>query len=155
MIRNASALVALMMMMISLCLSAVACASPTTSEGAEAEEVVTRGVVFQTVQDPDGSFRFELRAANGELLLTSDAFAAAADVEAGIERVLTHGNDHRNVAIEATAGGFVFHVRTPAGERIGTSDPYASRASAERGATTFRALIRIEQQHRIEAAPPA
>jgi len=48
---------------------------------------------FEVFQDASGGFRFNLLAANGQTIATSESYSSRAAAEAGIESVKTNAAD--------------------------------------------------------------
>lgn len=152
MIRHICALAALVV----LSLSSVACVAGN-EDGTEAEEPsasgetsqdsVSRSATFRTFEGADGLHYFHLVAGNGEIVLQSEAYTTRAFAQDGLASVIENGNDQRNYAFrQATSGEWYFTLSAANGELIGMSELYPTKSNAERGASTVRALVRIEQQ---------
>ena len=95
----------------------------------------------------DGEFFFNLKASNGEIILTAtDSYKTMEDCEKGIEAVkknaLSAVEDQtrsESVALpkyelyQDKAGEFRFRLKAPDGDIIGKSESYKAKASAKKG----------------------
>jgi hypothetical protein len=96
-----------------------------------------------------GQFMFNLLAANGETVLTSESYTTKASAQDGIEAV------RKNSPVEAsyerktaTSGEPYFVLRSPNHEVIGTSEMYSSKAAREEGiASPSGALLPTRGDH--------
>jgi len=132
---------------LSLSAAAVGCAAPTEDTQAEAEEtqdLVSRSAYFESFQGLDNQFYFHLVAANGQNVLRSEGYKAAASAEGGIASVLANGGDKRNFEVkQAESGEWYFNLVAGNNEVVGSSHLYSTKSNAERGARTVRALVRL------------
>ena len=79
-------------------------------------------------------FRFNLRAGNNEIILTSEAYEAKASAENGIESVRTNSQiPIRFDSRTAKDGSPYFVLKAGNGEIIGTSEMYSSTAAKDNG----------------------
>lgn len=82
----------------------------------------------------DNQFLFNLKAANGEVILTSERYRAKAGAEAGIASVRTNSPlDERYERKLATDKKPYFVLKAANGEIIGKSETYNSPAAMENG----------------------
>lgn len=80
----------------------------------------------------NGEYQFNLRAGNGETVLTSEGYATKSGCKAGIQSVRNNCfDDTRYERIEAITGRWRFNLRASNGRIIGTSKAYESRAGME------------------------
>jgi len=87
----------------------------------------------------DGQFFFNLHASNGEIVLTSEHYAAKPSAMAGIESV--RNNAQREGAFElkeSTSGKHYFVLKATNGQVVGQGQMYGSRASAEHGIASVK-----------------
>lgn len=160
MIANIRALASLAAV-VSLALSAAACAAPTEAEPSPNEDVsvesdlASRSAFFETFEGADGRFYFHLMAMNGENVLRSEGYATLEGAEKGAEAVLANGHDKRNFETRVAANGDAyFVVKAQNNEIVGTSELYASKTNAERGAATVRRLVRLSRAaNELQVAP--
>lgn len=89
---------------------------------------------FEVKPAAKGQFRFNLKAANGEIILTSETYKSKDGCLNGIESVRKHSaadeNFDRRVAKD---GKPYFALKASNGQDIGRSEMYNSKASMERG----------------------
>jgi len=79
-------------------------------------------------------FSFNLKAANHEVILTSQAYESKASAENGIESVRSNGTDDSNFERKVSTGGKpFFSLKAANGQIIGTSERYDSDAAMEKG----------------------
>ncbi|MDR2235808.1 MAG: YegP family protein [Chryseobacterium sp.] len=82
----------------------------------------------------NNDFQFNLKAGNGQIILTSQGYASKASCENGIESVKTHSQDEtkyeRNTAKD---GRTYFNLKAGNGQVIGTSQMYESENGMENG----------------------
>jgi uncharacterized protein YegP (UPF0339 family) len=81
-----------------------------------------------------GKFRFNLRAGNNEIILTSETYEVKASAENGIESVRTNSQiAARFDSRTAKDGSPYFVLKAGNGEIIGTSEMYSSTAAKDNG----------------------
>lgn len=81
-----------------------------------------------------GQFRFNLKAANGKIVLSSERYTTKESARSGIESVRKNGpSDGRYDRRVAKNGEPYFVLLAANGEIIGRSETYSSRAAMERG----------------------
>lgn len=89
---------------------------------------------FEIKAGKTGKFRFNLKASNGQVILTSEAYDARAAAVRGIESVRKNSsNDKRFERKTAKDGSAYFVLKAANGEPIGKSEMYKSTASMENG----------------------
>lgn len=77
---------------------------------------------------------FNLKAANHEVVLTSEGFEQRAEALAGIEAVRTNGVDAANFELRTPSGAEPYFVLKAASQQvIGKSEKYSSEAAARSG----------------------
>lgn len=95
---------------------------------------------------PSG-LKFDLRAANGEVIATSEVYRAMAACRAGIRSVMKHAaaaavedqtaeEKKKNPKFEVyrdRAGAFRFRMRAPNGQQIAASEGYTTKAACLNG----------------------
>lgn len=88
-------------------------------------------IVTQTSND---QFRFVLKAANGETLLTSETYKAKRSALDGIASVKVNApKDERYERKDAKNGSPMFNLKAANGEIIGTSEMYSNASAREGG----------------------
>lgn len=89
---------------------------------------------FVITQRKDGEFQFNLKAGNGQIILTSQGYAAKASCINGIESVRTNSaDDNRFDRLTSSSGKPYFTLKAGNGQVIGNSEMYESEASRENG----------------------
>ena len=89
---------------------------------------------FELEKSKDGQFRFELKAGNGEVILTSELYKSKDAAENGIASVQKNSqSDGRFERKTASNGKFFFNLEAGNGQTIGTSQMYASEDSRDNG----------------------
>ncbi len=79
-------------------------------------------------------FHFVLKAANGQVILSSQMYASKASALNGIESVKTNsGNDSLYEKKTAVNGKFHFNLKSTNGQIIGSSQMYASDSGVTTG----------------------
>ena len=90
--------------------------------------------IFVITQRKDGEFQFNLKAGNGQTILTSQGYAQKASCQNGIESVRTNAADDSRFERLASAGGQpYFNLKASNGQVIGKSQMYESERSRENG----------------------
>ncbi len=95
---------------------------------------------FVINKDKADQFRFNLKAGNGEIILSSQGYIAKSSCENGIESVRTHSQDdnmfERNTASD---GSPYFNLKASNGQVIGTSEMYSGTSAMETGIASVKA----------------
>jgi len=94
---------------------------------------------FEIKTDKAGKFRFNLKAGNGQVILSSQGYSTKAACENGIESVRTNsqddGNFERNTAKD---GSPFFNLKASNGQVIGNSEMYSSESAMENGVASVK-----------------
>jgi uncharacterized protein YegP (UPF0339 family) len=94
---------------------------------------------FEIKKDKGGHFRFNLIAANGQVILSSQAYSSKAGCENGIASVKTNSQDDNNYERDtAKDGDHYFNVLAANKQVIGTSQQYSSAAAMENGIASVK-----------------
>ncbi len=89
---------------------------------------------FEIKTGKNGKFRFNLKATNGQIILTSEAYDSRKGAEGGIASVRKNAaNDGRFERKTAKDGSSYFVLKAANGEPIGKSEMYKTKASMENG----------------------
>lgn len=89
---------------------------------------------FEIKAGKNGKFRFNLKASNGQVILSSEAYDSRKGAEGGIASVKKNaGNDGRFERKTAKDGSFYFTLKAANGEPIGKSEMYKTKRSMENG----------------------
>lgn len=89
---------------------------------------------FELKKAKDGQFMFNLKASNGQVILTSELYKQKPSAENGIESV--RKNAVREGAFEAktnSKGEPYFILKATNGQEIGRSEYYSSKSAMENG----------------------
>ncbi|TNE54581.1 MAG: DUF1508 domain-containing protein [Bacteroidetes bacterium] len=82
----------------------------------------------------NGELQFDLKAGNGQVILTSEGYKAKASCENGINSVIKNSQDDSKFdRLTSKNGKFYFNLKATNGQIIGTSEMYESKASCENG----------------------
>lgn len=88
----------------------------------------------------DGKFMFNLKAANNQVILTSQVYEQKQSALTGIESVQTNGSDAKNFEhLVSVAGEPYFVLKAQNGEIIGNSQMYSSLSAAQAGVASVQA----------------
>jgi uncharacterized protein YegP (UPF0339 family) len=89
---------------------------------------------FVITKRTNGEFQFNLKASNGQVILTSQGYATKASCENGIESVRKNSaDDARFDRKTSTNGKDYFNLTATNGQIIGSSELYESLAARENG----------------------
>ena len=89
---------------------------------------------FEIKAGKTGKYRFNLKASNGQVILTSEAYDARSGATKGITSVRNNaGNDKRFERKTGKNGEFFFVLKASNGEPIGRSEMYKTKRSMESG----------------------
>jgi len=94
---------------------------------------------FEIKTDKSGQYRFNLKANNGQVILSSEAYTTKAACENGIASVRKNSQDDaRFDRLEAKDGSPRFNLKATNGQVIGTSEMYSSTSAMENGIASVR-----------------
>ncbi len=94
---------------------------------------------FEIKTAASGQFHFNLKAGNGEVILSSEQYKEIASAKAGIESVkVNSADDARFERKEAKDGSPFFVLKAANGQTIGKSEMYKSTASMENGIASVK-----------------
>ncbi|MFH6957088.1 YegP family protein [Flavobacterium aquidurense] len=89
---------------------------------------------FVITKRTNGEFQFNLKAGNGQTILTSEGYTTKAACTNGIESVKTNSqDDSRFDRKEAKNGKPYFNLKASNGQIIGSSEMYESVSARENG----------------------
>lgn len=89
---------------------------------------------FEIATGKNGKFRFNLKASNGQIILTSEAYDSRKGAESGIASVKKNAaNNARFERKTAKDGSAYFVLKASNGEPIGKSEMYKTVKSMENG----------------------
>lgn len=88
----------------------------------------------------DGQYYFNLKAENGEIILTSERYTAKSSAENGIESVRINSPiDERYERKESYSGQPFFVLKGANGEPIGRGEKYSSNSARDKGIESVKA----------------
>jgi len=94
---------------------------------------------FELKKTDSGQFMFNLKAGNGQIILTSQRYQAKASASDGVESVKKHAADDANFERKTSAAGEPYFVLKAANKQvIGTSEMYTSTAAMENGIASVK-----------------
>lgn len=89
---------------------------------------------FEISKRKNGEFQFNLKAGNGQTILTSEGYASKASCNNGIESVRKNSRDESKFeCLESKNGKFYFNLKATNGQVIGVSEMYESVSSRKNG----------------------
>ncbi|MCA8963060.1 MAG: YegP family protein [Planctomycetes bacterium] len=100
---------------------------------------------FELSTSKDGQFMWNLKAGNGQIILTSERYKAKASALNGVESVRKNSQDDARFDRRESKKGEPYFVLTATnGEIIGRSEMYSSNSAMENGIDSVR-------RHAVEA----
>ena len=94
---------------------------------------------FELRQNAGGEFLFNLKAANGQVILTSQTYASKASAQNGIESVRKNSSTDDAFERKTSSGGQpYFALKATNGQVIGRSEMYSSAAAMENGIASVK-----------------
>jgi uncharacterized protein YegP (UPF0339 family) len=89
---------------------------------------------FEIKKRKNGEFQFNLKASNGQVILTSEGYTTKDNCRNGIESVKKNSViDARYEKLVAKDGKSYFNLKATNGQIIGTSEMYESEANRDNG----------------------
>ncbi len=89
---------------------------------------------FIITKRTNGQYQFNLKATNGQVILTSEGYVAKSSCKTGIESVKANAPlDSKYDRLTAKNGNPYFNLKASNGEIIGTSQMYSSTAARDNG----------------------
>ncbi|NQX90070.1 MAG: YegP family protein [Halioglobus sp.] len=94
---------------------------------------------FDLKKSPSGKFMFNLKAANGQIILTSELYDSKGAAENGIASVQKNAVEERRFERKESKNGQPFFVlKASNGQIIGKSEMYSGAAAVENGIESVR-----------------
>lgn len=94
---------------------------------------------FIITTDRGGEYRFNLKARNGETILSSEGYTTKASCRKGMESVMENASfDERFERKNASNGSPYFNLLARNGQVIGTSEGYSSESAMETGIASVK-----------------
>lgn len=89
---------------------------------------------FEIKENTSGKFRFNLKAGNGQTILSSESYETKQGAEKGIESVRKNAPDDNRYDRKTASNGEAFFVlKAGNGEPLGRSETYSSVSAMENG----------------------
>jgi uncharacterized protein YegP (UPF0339 family) len=89
---------------------------------------------YTKYQDKGGEYRFNLKADNGQVILSSEGYKATSGRDNGIASVRKNcGDDARYERLTSKSGKAYFNLKSTNGQVIGSSQMYESEAGRDNG----------------------
>ncbi|MDR0261734.1 MAG: YegP family protein [Sphingobacterium sp.] len=89
---------------------------------------------FEVKTRKNGEFQFNLKAGNGQVILSSEGYTTKANCLKGIESVKKNAPDNNKFDRKtSTNGKHYFNLKATNGQIIGTSEMYESASGMENG----------------------
>lgn len=94
---------------------------------------------FEVYKDKAGKFRYRLKARNGQIILTGEAYNSKNACLEGIESVKKNSQKESAFEVyEDKKGGFRFRLKASNGEIIGQGESYNVRSGCMKGIESVR-----------------
>lgn len=94
---------------------------------------------FEITTRKNGEFQFNLKASNGQVILSSEGYKAKASATNGIDSVRRHSQDDGNFErLTAKDGSPYFNLKASNGQTIGSSQMYSGNAACENGIASVK-----------------
>ena len=95
---------------------------------------------FEIKQSASGKFHFNLKAGNGQIILSSEMYETKGAAENGIESVKKNAADTSRYEIRtSTKGDPYFVLKAGNGQEIGRSEMYSSDSACQNGVESVQA----------------
>ena len=89
---------------------------------------------FEITARKNGEYQFNLKATNGQVILTSQGYKSKATCLNGVESVKKNSQDEKRFEVkQASNGKPYFNLMATNGQVIGSSQMYASEATMQNG----------------------
>jgi len=89
---------------------------------------------FEIKESANGKFRFNLKAGNGQIILSSEAYESKQGAERGIESVRKNASDDSRYERKTAKNDEAFFVlKAGNGEPLGRSETYSTTSAMENG----------------------
>jgi uncharacterized protein YegP (UPF0339 family) len=94
---------------------------------------------FVITKRTNGEFQFNLKAGNGQTILTSEGYTTKAAATNGIESVKTNSQDDSKFdKLESKSGKPYFNLKAGNGQIIGSSEMYESTSARDNGIASVK-----------------
>ena len=93
---------------------------------------------FEIKKDKAGEFRFNLKAGNGQIILSSEGYKAKPSCMNGIESVRKNSQVEDRFERKQSTTGHKFNLKSSNGQIVGTSEVYTTSAAMENGISSVQ-----------------
>ncbi len=93
---------------------------------------------FEIKKDKAGEFRFNLKAGNGQVILSSESYKAKPSCLNGIESVRKNSQSDERFERRQTSTGHKFDLKSTNGQVVGTSEVYTTTTAMENGISSVK-----------------
>ena len=93
---------------------------------------------FEIKKDRAGEFRFNLKAGNGQVILSSEGYSAKNSCMNGIESVRKNSQNDELFERKEAGSGHRFNLKASNGQVIGTSEVYTTTSAMENGISSVK-----------------
>lgn len=94
---------------------------------------------FEISKRKNGEYQFNLKSSNGEVILTSESYAAKISCKSGIESVKRNSQQEEMYEKRTSKDGhYYFNLKAANGQIIGTSEMYNNSASRDSGIASVK-----------------
>ena len=94
---------------------------------------------FEITSRKNGEFQFNLKATNGQVILTSQGYKTKASCLNGVESVKKNSQDDKRFEVKVSSNGKpFFNLMATNGQVIGTSQMYASETTMQNGIASVK-----------------
>jgi uncharacterized protein YegP (UPF0339 family) len=94
---------------------------------------------FEITKRNNGEYQFNLKAGNGQVILTSEGYSSKSGCTNGIESVKTNAQVDARFELKSSANGkFYFNLKATNGQIVGTSQMYSDESSRNNGVESVK-----------------
>lgn len=94
---------------------------------------------FEIRKTKSGQYKFDLKASNGQVILSSESYRSKASCKKGIHSVMNNASeDKRFDRKTAKNGSPYFNMKARNGQIIGTSEMYSNASGMENGIASVK-----------------
>lgn len=94
---------------------------------------------FEITKRTNGEFQFNLKAGNGQVILSSEGYTTKANCSNGIESVRKNSADDSKFERKTASNGkFYFNLKATNGQVIGSSQMYAGESGRDNGIASVK-----------------
>jgi len=94
---------------------------------------------FVITKRSNGEYQFNLKAGNGQTILSSEGYSSKAGCDNGIDSVRKNSQDDSKYDRKTSSNGkYYFNLKATNGQIIGTSEMYESESSRDNGIASVK-----------------